>query len=294
MIFPDTLIGHENIYNELIFLYKKDSLPSKILLTGKKGIGKSLLVNKFLTHILNDKNENNDIYKLIKTNSHTNVYKIKKNNEKKNIDIDQIREMLKFQNHSSFNNKEKFVVIEDVENLNINSSNALLKSIEEPNNNLFFFLINSSGHKISNTLKSRCLEFKMSLSLEEIKSIVNNYFQEDIYDKISNDFINDYNSPSFLISLIVYLRELEKDISTFKIEDFLHEIIKNKLYMNSDFLKENLNIFIELFFYKNIRNTKNISYKIKNYFYFKFSRIKRYNLDLEPFFIEFEDKLLSE
>mgnify|MGYP001246763158 CR=1 FL=1 len=294
MIFPDTLIGHENIYNELIFLYKKDSLPSKILLTGKKGIGKSLLVNKFLTHILNDKNENNDIYKLIKTNSHPNVYKIKKNNEKKNIDIDQIREMLKFQNHSSFNNKEKFVVIEDVENLNINSSNALLKSIEEPNNNLFFFLINSSGHKISNTLKSRCLEFKMSLSLEEIKSIVNNYFQEDIYDKISNDFINDYNSPSFLISLIVYLRELEKDISTFKIEDFLHEIIKNKLYMNSDFLKENLNIFIELFFYKNIRNTKNISYKIKNYFYFKFSRIKRYNLDLEPFFIEFEDKLLSE
>ena len=47
--------------------------------------------------------------------------------------------MIKFQNHSSFNNKERFIIIEDAENLNINSSNALLKSIEEPNNNLFFF-----------------------------------------------------------------------------------------------------------------------------------------------------------
>ena len=58
-----------------------------------------------------------------------------------------------------------------------------------------------------------------------------------MYNKISNDFVNEYNSPSFLISLILYLRELEKDISSFKIEDFLHEIIKNKLYMNMILLR---------------------------------------------------------
>ena len=202
--------------------------------------------------------------------------------------------MIQFQNRSSFNSKERFVVIENIENLNISSSNALLKSIEEPNNNLFFLLTKSSGYNIPNTLKSRCLEFKLSLTLEEVKLIVNKYFQEEIYTTLSKDYINQYNSPAFLIELILYFKEKEKNISTFVIEEFLIEIIKNRLYISNDFIKENLNLFIELFFYKNINKTKRISYKIKNYFYFKLSKIKRYNLDLESFFIEFEDKLLSE
>ena len=80
----------------------------------------------------------------------------------------------------------------------------------------------------------------------------------------------------------------------FKIEEFLQEIIKNRDYITNSFIKDNLNIFIELFFYKNINKSKNISYKIKKYFYLKLSKLKKYNLDLETFFIEFEDKLLSE
>ena len=294
MIDKNNIIGHEIIYNELITLYKNNSLPNKLLLTGIKGIGKSLLVNKFLNHILIESNDNIDINKLINNNTHPNIYRIIKKNDKKNIDIDQIREMIQFQNRSSFNSKERFVLIENIENLNVSSSNALLKSIEEPNNNLFFLLTKSSGYNIPNTLKSRCLEFKLSLTLEEVELIVNKYFQEEIYTMLSKDYINQYNSPAFLIELILYLIEKEKNISTFVIEEFLIEIIKNRLYISNDFIKENLNLFIELFFYKNINKTKRISYKIKNYFYFKLSKIKRYNLDLESFFIEFEDKLLSE
>ena len=105
-------------------------MPNKILLTGKSGIGKSLLVDKFLNCIFNDN-------KLIKSNVHPNILKIKKS-DKKNIDIDQIREMMQFQNRSSFNDNDRFIVIEDVENLNINSSNALLKSIESQIINFFY------------------------------------------------------------------------------------------------------------------------------------------------------------
>ena len=71
-------------------------------------------------------------------------------------------------------------------------------------------------------------------------------------------------------------------------------IIKNKLYISDEFIKEYLNLFIELFFYKNINNSKNISFKIKKYFYLKLSFVKKYNLDFESFFLEFNDKLLSE
>ena len=50
--------------------------------------------------------------------------------------IDQIREIIKFTNQSSFNSKLKFIIIDDVESLNINSSNAQLKSLEETETSL--------------------------------------------------------------------------------------------------------------------------------------------------------------
>ena len=90
------------------------------------------------------------------------------------------------------------------------------------------------------------------------------------------------------------MKDKDKELTNFYIESFIYDIIKNKYYISDSFIKDNLNIFIELFFYKNINRSKKISYKIKDYFYFKLSEIKKYNLDLETFFLEFEDKLLSE
>ena len=132
------LVGHEMIYNNLVNLYDKNSLPANILLSGYKGIGKSLLVKKLLKHIYKDNNSN-----LIDKNSHPNIFFISKKEEKKNIEISQIREMIQFQNQSSFNNLSKIIVIDDLEYLNLNSSNALLKSLEESNNNNIFILINN-------------------------------------------------------------------------------------------------------------------------------------------------------
>ena len=202
--------------------------------------------------------------------------------------------MIQFTNQTSFNNERKFIIIEDINLLGINSANALLKSIEEPNNKTYYILINNSEFKILETIKSRCLEFKLSLNNSEVIEIVNYYFNSDKYNDINLDFINNYNSPSFLISLVNFLETNDLSIKECNIEDLLAYIIKNKLYISDEFIKEYLNLFIELFFYKNINNSKNISFKIKKYFYLKLSFVKKYNLDFESFFLEFNDKLLSE
>ena len=52
--------------------------------------------------------------------------------------------MIQFANQTSFNNERKFIIIEDINLLGINSANALLKSIEEPNNKTYYILINNS------------------------------------------------------------------------------------------------------------------------------------------------------
>ena len=231
---------------------------------------------------------------LIKNKSHPNVLNIKKNNDKKNIEIDQIREIIKFTNQSSFNNKSRFIILDDVEFLNINSSNALLKNLEEPNENVFFILIFNSEKFLIDTIKSRCIEFKLSLSNENTRLIVNNYFNENIYEQINSNLINYYSTPFFLISLINYMNEFELSVSETTVDDLLVNLINNKHYIKQEFIRDNLNMIIELFFYKHINTTKKLSYKVKEYYYSKLSNVKKFNLDYETFFLEFKDKLLSE
>ena len=284
------LIGHESTLENFLNLYSNKMFPNKILLSGMKGIGKSLIINYFLLKVFNSNND----YQLINNNSHPNILNIKKNIDKKNIEINQIREIIKFTNQSSFNNKSRFIIIDDAEALNINSSNALLKNLEEPNENVYFILIYNSEKFLFDTIKSRCIEYKIKISYENTKIIVNNYFNNNIFEQINVDLINYYSTPFFLISLINYLNENELSISDTSIDDLLINLINNKDYIKQDFIRENLNMIIELFFYNHINITKKITYKVKEYYYAKLSNVRKFNLDYETFFLEFKDKLLSE
>ena len=219
------LIGHASILKELVEFHSKKILPNKILLSGNKGIGKSLLVNHLLKSIYAKDNKMN-IENLIDQNTHPNIFKIYKKDDKKTIEISQIRDMINFQNHSSFNNMHKTIVIDDIEFLNLSSTNALLKTLEEPNSQDIFILIYNSNFKISDTLKSRCIEFKLNLKQREIIDIINEYFNDQVYEKISNDFKNLYTSPSFIISFVSFLNENKIAYNELSIEKFLILISK--------------------------------------------------------------------
>ena len=285
----NNLIGHKVYLNNLEHLYKENKLPNKILLSGNKGIGKALLVKNFLYKVFDDNNS----HVLINNNSHPNILNIKKKDDKKIIEIDQIRDIIKFTNQSSFNNKSKFIIIDDVEYLNQSSSNALLKSLEEPNFNVNFFLVYNSNLKILDTIKSRCIEIKINLNQEGTKLIVNKYFDDEVYENINNSLSNFYSTPNFLILLVNYLKENDLSLVDTNINILIRNIIVNKHYNKNIFVKDNLNYIIELFFYNHINITKEISYKVKEYYYTKLRNIRKFNLDYETFFLEFEDNLLN-
>ena len=300
------LIGHNKVFTNLINLYKDQKLPNKILLSGNKGIGKFLFASHFTNYVLSENeefkyneykfliNKNNKSYILFNNNSHPNIHIVSKKNGKKNIDISQIREMIQFQNNSSFNSKIRFILIDSVDSLNLSSINALLKSLEEPNENVIYILTHNIESKILDTVKSRCINFKMFLDSPSVKSIVNNCYSENIYDSIAKDFINYYNNPSFIISLINYINDNSLDISNLTIENLIYLFIENKDYTKNNFIKNNIKLFIEMFFYKKIYLSRNNLFRIKEYFCFKLNQIQTYNLDSETFFLEFKHKLLSE
>ena len=300
------LIGHDETFLSLINLYKSNKLPSKILINGPNGIGKRTLSKHLLNFILslneefsynlekNQINSENRSFNLLKNNSHPNVFRIAKKEDKKNIEISQIREMIKFQNSSSFNNNMRFVLIENSQFLNLNSINALLKSIEEPNNNLTYIITHNSNYKLLETLKSRCIEFKINLKHEYSELIVNKHFSNNLYKEISQDFKNYYNNPSFLITFIDFTNNEGLDFSSLKIEDLLINIFNNINLLKNDFIKNNLNLLIELFFYKNINVHKKNLFKAKEYFLNKLSNVNKYNLDKETYFLEFGQLLANE
>ena len=298
------LFEHKEIFNQLTKLSKNDTLPNKILLSGEKGIGKSTLAYHLINLVLSENEEhpydfeNNKInpdnksYKLIQNKSNPNFYLIDVLEEKKNIDINQIRELIINLNKSSFNNKKRFVLIDNIELLNLNSINALLKILEEPNENINFILINNNK-RVLPTLKSRCLNFKVFLTKVQSIRIVNQLLKNDINTVINDKLFDYYSTPGKLLKLIKLSKEYNLDLVNFDLNTTLKTIIKDKIYKKNNSITEIIYSFIELYFRNNI-SIENISL-IKSYHYFleKINNTKIYNLDEETLLLEFEDKILN-
>ena len=77
------------------------------------------------------------------------------------ISVDQIRELNKNIQLTNLNDLPKIILIDSVDLLNKNASNALLKILEEPPQYVYFFLISHQLSSLLATIKSRCIKFKI-------------------------------------------------------------------------------------------------------------------------------------
>ncbi len=299
-----TLFGHKNLMNALSKMYENNKLPNKLLLSGEKGIGKSTLAYHLVNYVLSKNEEfnydyknfsinpENKTYKLLQNNSNPNFHLVDVANDKKIIDITQIRELIINLNKSSFNEKARFVLIDNIEFLNVNSINALLKVLEEPNDKINFILINNNK-KILPTLKSRCLNFKVFLTNEQSIEIINQILNLDVKMNISNDLLNHYCTPGQIFNIVKFSAQYQIDLKNTNLLEFMMNIINTKIYKKDKSYIGTIYSFIELYFRNNI-SVNNISL-IKQYQYFlkKINNLKVYNLDEESLFMEFKDKVLN-
>ena len=295
------LYGLNNELIELINLYKNNKLPSKILLSGQKGVGKSTLAYHLINFILSQNedfsydlnnfsiNSENKTFKLIQNKSNPNFILIDVVKDKQNIDISQIRNLKKDLEKTSFNNKPKFVLIDNIEFLNVNSINSLLKILEEPPINTYFLLINSEK-KILPTLRSRCLNFRLFLSNQKSINIMNQILNSDIHDLINIDLLNYYNTPGKIYNLINLATENNINLREVNLDKFITLLIDESNYKKINSLKLLIYEFIEIYLIKKI-NPKN--YLFVNNFFKKIKDTRKFNLDDETLFIEFKTKVLN-
>ena len=301
------LYGYNNEFTELVKLYKNKKLPSKIFLTGPKGIGKATMAYHLINYIFSSKEEYqydlsnleinnlNKSYKLLLNNTHPNFHLVDIMKDKKVIEISQIRQMINYSTKSTFNNNERIILIDNVENLNLNSLNSLLKIVEEPNENTLFILIFDSNKNILNTLKSRCLKFNLYLSFSQSVEITNKILNSNILDLISEDFLHYYSTPGDFINLINFANSLNLNLKEFDLKKFLIHLIDAGYYKNNTFIKNNIYKYIELYLLKLMKGStsKNKINILYNESIKKIANMKKYNLDQESIMIDLKTKLFN-
>jgi len=301
------LFGMNDYFYEITKLYNEKKMPNTILLSGKKGLGKSTLAYHIINYILSlnedykydvgklNINKENKSYKLIQNNSHPNFFLIDLIDDKKSIDIAQVREMITYTNKSSFNNMHRFILIDKIENLNKNSVNALLKIIEDPNDGIFFILINNNEKTILPTLKSRCLTFKINFTFNESINTANRLLDRNILDLINTDIINYYTTPGEIINLVNVAEEKKIDLLEHNLKGLLKLLIDNGYYKKDKFVKKIIIDFIELFFLKEYQLSAANKSLLVFYHNFldKIHNVEKFNLDEESLFLEFKSKLLN-
>ena len=202
-------------------LYKMKIFPKVLMLSGKKGSGKSTLINHLMFSIFDSQNydENNNklndissFYNQFLNNMFPNIINLS-GSDYKNIKIEDIRILKKKIFQTVISNQPRFIVFDDVELFNNNSLNALLKIIEEPSKNNYFILINNNSKPLLDTIKSRCMDIKIILNEEKRNNIIKSIINE-LNIKLTIDPKNSKLSPGNFIKFNNILNENKIDIKS--------------------------------------------------------------------------------
>jgi DNA polymerase III delta prime subunit len=233
------LIGFEKIFTTLKENLINKNLSNSLIFYGNKGIGKSTLTYFLINYVFDEIYKNNpssNHTNLIYNNSHPSVRLLRKEYDektkkfKKNIIINQIRDLESFIYQFTIDGSPKFIIIDSSDDLNVNSSNALLKILEEPKRNTYIILITHQLSKLLPTIRSRCIKFKFSNpTFDQFNEIIFN--QDESIDKNILKFLYDLSEGSPGLAIQLYSENFRE------IFDHLVEIFREKKPLSSNILQ---------------------------------------------------------
>ena len=269
--FQRFLYGHDDLFINLTNLFEKKKLPNKIIFNGSDGVGKATFIYHLINFILSNKedfsynakakeiDENNKSYLDLINNINFNFKHLKVDDYKKIISIEETREIISFFNKSSINNKPKIFFLEGAENLNKNSSNSILKILEELPENNYFFISYLENKFLLDTIKSRCFNCRLFINTNE-----NSFIKEKLMTQFKTNNTNIRNlTPGINLKLNILFDELnihEKDFSTkiLSMQNFYLEEKYNKII-------DLMHIYIENYFVSNMgKNNFFKNFRIRN------------------------------
>ena len=268
-------------FNYAVKLIDNSNFPNCLIITGNKSIGKKDLAKEISKHYLKISDDTQYLEDDI------NLKTIKAEEGSKSIKIDQIRDLLE---KIYLKTDKRIIYIEDAEKLNVNSSNGLLKILEEPPLGTKFIITTSKISSIIPTILSRSTVIKcnnpsqddINAYLNELEDVdIDNYYvlsnlnsssaSSSFYEKkfsLINDFFYDMDD---VINSTENIINFSKKFSTCNIE----HVINMLLFIIIDFQKSNLLPNNTILFDNNDNVLKTYNSKKLNFIYDKLISIKK-------------------
>jgi len=233
----------KNIYGQDLAIQILSSSISKehicpaYLFSGPEGVGRKKAAKVFIKTIIDKNFHREGTQRKIESNNHPDLLWIepsyliqgKSVSQKKAklegismkspalIRLNQIKEIIEFLGKKPLESERSIVIIEDIEKMNESASNALLKTLEEPNTGLFI-LITQRPEKLLSTIRSRCQIVPFTrLNDNEVNKIIQNSEVIQEMEDIPSEQIKDLmvfsdGSPGRYIKNIQYWLEISSTL----------------------------------------------------------------------------------
>jgi len=168
------IVGQDHAVEQFASAWATRKLHHAWLLAGPKGVGKASFAFAAARRVLAEAagppfdlpgietEDDHPIVKLVEAESHPDMRWLKRLTDektgklKRDISVEQIRELGEFLTLTPALSPWRVVVIDTVDELQAAGANALLKMLEEPPANSLFFLASHAPGRLLPTIRSRC------------------------------------------------------------------------------------------------------------------------------------------
>ena len=168
------IVGQERAVEQFASAWATRKLHHAWLLAGPKGVGKATFALAAARRVLAeaagppvelaglDTPDAHPVVKLVTAGSHPDMRWLERLLKEKgeglvrDISVKQVRELGEFMGMTAALSPWRVAVIDSMDELNREASNALLKMLEEPPPNTLFFLVSHAPGRLLPTIRSRC------------------------------------------------------------------------------------------------------------------------------------------
>ena len=169
---PSEIIGNSDIKKYLQRIVMSNRIGNSLLFSGPDGVGKGLFALELATMLLGEENRERIFHR-----NHPDVRELRPEGKVAMHSMDALRSFISDVNLAPFEAKRKVFILLSADRMLPTSSNALLKTFEEPPQDTIIILLTSSPELLLPTILSRCskISFKPVPEMELVAWLQNHH-----------------------------------------------------------------------------------------------------------------------
>lgn len=258
---------------ELKNLINSEKLAHLYIITGLDHNKRLESIQNFIYDFFKDKINDKKLYEKIKNFEFYSLFYL--NSYDRKIKKDEILDLQEEFSKTSLAEKERFFIIDGIENISTQAANSLLKFLEEPNSKYSYgFLLSENINMVLDTIISRAIVINLGYNNKEL--VIKELIEKEL-------LINHAILLKELSSDINYLLFLNNEASFLKLKDLFYNTV-SALNLNSSLLLSLINeidfeLNIEIF--QNYFNFLLLFFKDVLNMQLKINKVNFVNLDSE-------------